>query len=145
MTDPKAIRNQIITILKDADPKNGDNKSITRWEEGEPPKRSWPGFPWGWVEWAGGPVSPPVGTKAEIFDGFYIVVVDKHLMAGKAEDSVMEFAETVKTALKSDPTIGGLVAFSWVSNLEKQKVFIESEGDYSFVALRVTLSTRRRE
>jgi hypothetical protein len=112
------------------------------WFKGEPPKSRWPGFPWGWVEWSGGVMEAPVGSKAMIRDSFYIVVVDKHIEADKAEDSVMDFAESVEAALDDSPTIGGLVAASYVVNREKQKVFL---GDYSMVALRITLATRRRE
>lgn len=143
MTSPKAIRNQIISILQTANPLNGAGKSIVRWMKGEPAKSRWPGFPWGWVEWAGGVQEAPVGSKAEIRDNFFVVVVDKHIEADKAEDSVMDFAESIEAALDDSPTLGGLVAASYVVNREKQKVFLE--GDYSMIALRITLSTRRRE
>lgn len=143
MTSPKAIRNQIISLLTSANPKNGVGESITRWFKGEPPKSRWPGFPWGWVEWAGGVQEAPVGSKALIRDNFYVVVVDKHIEADKAEDSVLDFAESVEAALDDSPTLGGLVEASYVVNREKQKVFLQ--GDYSMVAVRITLSTRRRE
>jgi hypothetical protein len=143
VTSPKAIRDQTISILTTANPKNGAGKSIVKWFKGEPPKGRWPGFPWGWVEWAGGTMAPPVGSKAETRDNFHIVVVDKHIEADKAEDSIMDFADSVEAALDDDPSIGGLVATSWVVNREKQKVFID--GDYSMCVVRLTLSTRRRE
>jgi len=139
---PKAIRDQIITILKAAKPKNAAGKSVIRWFKGEPPKSRWPGYPWGWVEWAGGPMEPPVGSKAEIHDSFLLVVVDRHIDAEKAEDSVMDFAESVEAVLDNDSSIEGLVGRSYVVNREKQKLF---ERDYSICALRVTLSTWRRE
>ena len=142
MVSPKAIRDQVITILENADPKNGANVSVKEWFKGEPPKSRWPGFPWGWVEWSGGSMEPPVGAKAEIRDDFFVVVVDKHIDAEKAEDSVMDFADSVEAALDDSPTVGDLVAASWVVNREKQKLF---QGDYSIVALRLTLATRRRE
>ena len=142
MTSPKAIRDQIISLLTTAAPKNGDGKGIVKIFKGEPPKNRWPGFPWAWVEWSGGLMEPPVGSKAEIRDSFFIVVVDKHIEAEKAEDSIMDFADSVEAALDDSPTIGGLVAYSWVVNREKQKVFLD---DYSVCALRITLSTRRRE
>lgn len=142
MTSPKTIRDQIISLLTTANPKNGDGKGVVKWFKGEPPHSRWPGFPWGWVEWSGGAMEPPVGEKAEIKDAFFVVVVDKHVDAEKAEDSVMDFADSVEAVLDNSPTIGGLVAYSWVVNREKQKVFLD---DYSMVALRITLSTRRRE
>lgn len=144
MTSPKAIRDQIISILNTADPKNEAGKSVkNKWFKGEPPRSRWPGFPWGWVEWIGGPMEAPVGSKAEIHDSFYVVIVDKHIVAENAEDSVMDFADSVEAALDDSPTIGDLVARSYVVNREKQKVFLE--GDYSMVACRITLATRRRE
>lgn len=87
-------------------------------------------------------MEPPVGAKQLIRDNFYVVVVDKHIEADKAEDSIMDFADSVEAVLDNDPTINNLVATSYVTNREKQKLF---EGDYSIVALRITLSTRRRE
>ena len=96
----------------------------------------------GWVEWSGGVMQPPVGSKAEINDNFFIVVVDKHINFEKAEDSVMEFVDSVETALDDSPTIGGLVARSFVGNREKEKQF---QSDYSMVAARITLNTFRRE
>lgn len=143
MVNPRTIRDQIISILGTADPKNDSGVSIKKIFKGEPPKSRWPSFPWAWVEWAGGSMAPPVGAKAEIRDTFYIAVVDKHIDAEKAEDSIAEFANSVEAALDDFPTIGGLVAASWVTNREKQKVFIE--GDYNMVAVRLTLTTRRRE
>ncbi len=142
MTGPKAIRNQIITILQTADPKNGQNQSINKIFFGEPPKSRYPGFPWGWVEWAGGPMEPPVGAKAEVKDVFLIVVVDKHIEADRAEDSVMDFADSVEAVLDNDGTVGGLVGRSYVTNREKQKLF---DGDYSVCACRITFQTHRRE
>lgn len=112
------------------------------WFKGEPPKSRWPGFPWGWVEWNGGAMEAPVGSKAEIRDSFFVVVVDKHIEADRAEDSVMDFADSVEASLDDSPTIGGLVARSYVVNREKQKLF---DGDYSVCALRITLQTHRRE
>ena len=142
MANPKAIRNQIITILTTADPKNEAGTSIKKWFKGQPPRSRFPAFPCGWVEWNGGVMQPPVGSRTQILDQFYIVIVEKHIDAEKAEDSVMEFVDSVEAALDDAPTIGDLVAYSWVSNREKEKQF---EGDYSLIAVRLTLSTRRNE
>lgn len=142
MTSPKAIRDQIIDLLTTANPQNGAGKGVVKWFKGEPPRLRWPGFPWGWVEWAGGPMAPPVGSKAEIRDSFFVVVVDKHIDAERAEDSVMDFADSIEAALDDSPTVGGLVARSYVVNREKQKLF---DGDYSMVACRIILQTHRRE
>lgn len=139
MTSPKSIRDQIITILAAAP----SLASIKKWFKGQPPQNRWPGFPWCWVEWTGGPMEAPVGSKQLIRDNFYVVVVDKHIEADKAEDSIMDFADSVEAVLDDDPSINNLVATSWVGNREKWKTFIE--GDYSMVAVRITLHTWRRE
>jgi len=142
MTSPKRIRDQIITLIQTAAPQNGVKATITRWFKGEPPKSRWPGFPWAWVEWGGGQMNPPVGAIAEVKDLFYIVVVDKHVEADRAEDSIMDFAESIEAALDDQPTLGGLVSRSYVVNREKQKLF---DGDYSICACRITLQSHRRE
>lgn len=144
MTNVRAIRDQIIVILKAADPKNAAGKSVVRWFTAEPQRSTWPGFPFGWVEALLGPKKPGLGTVCEVQDSFNVVIVDKHIDAVKAENSVLEFAETLDTALEGDPTIGGLVAYSYVSNRQKAKWF-EEKSDYSFRATALTLFTRRRE
>lgn len=140
--NPKEIRDEIITLLTTADPKNALGKGIVKIFKGEPPKSRWPGFPWGWVEWSTGGMEPPVGTKAEIRDAFNIVIVDKHIDAEKAEDSIMDFADAVEAAMDDSPSLSDFVGRSYVTNREKQKVF---DGDYSMVAVRITLQTHRRE
>ncbi len=142
MASPKVIRDQIISILISGNPLNAKGKSIVKWFKGEPPRSRYPGFPWGWVEWAGGTMSPPVGAKAEVKDNFFVVVVDKHINPEEAEDSIMDFTESVETVLDDSPSLNGTVATSYIINREKEKLF---EGDYSIVAVRITLSTRRRE
>lgn len=143
MVSPKDVRNQVISILQTVDPKNGDGKSVKKWHKGEPPRSRWAGFPWGWVEWVGGPMKPSsMGAKMKVEDRFYVVVVDKHVNEDKAEDSVLDFVNSVEAALDDDPTIGGLVATSYVINREKVKFF---ERDYSICAMRITLYTWRRE
>ena len=142
MVKPKAIRDQIITTLVAADPKNEAGVGIKKWFKGEPPASRYPAFPFGWVEWDRGATEPPVGTKTLFKDNFFIVVIDKSVNFEAAEDSIMDFVESTRTALKADATINSLVARSYVSNREKQKHF---QGDYSIIAARVTLSTFRRE
>ena len=142
MANPKEIRDNIINLLTLADPKNGSGVSIRKWFKGQPPPSRYPGFPWGWVEWAGGPMEAPVGSKAEIKDKFYVVVMDKHIDAEYAENSIMEFANSVEAALDDSPTLYGSVARSFVINREKEKQF---QRDYSMIAIRLTLTTFRRE
>jgi hypothetical protein len=145
MTSPKLIRNKIIELIENFDFEAfgfGDFLSNAKWFKGQPPRSRFPNFPCGWVEWNGGVMQPPVGSKTQVLDNFYIVVVDKNINAEIAEDNIMDFAEAVKAALDQDVTIDGLVAYSWITNREKEKQF---EGDYSLVAIRLTLSTRRNE
>ena len=80
MANPKTIRDQIITILTTANPLNEAGVSIKKWFKGQPPLSRAPAFPWGWVEWSGGVMQPPVGSKAEINDNFFIVIVDINIM-----------------------------------------------------------------
>lgn len=130
-------------MLKDADPKNGADKSIAEWFKGQPSSSRAPAFPWGWVEWLGGEMKHDIGSvTAEINDKFLIAVLDKHINVDKAEDSIMDFADTIETALESSVLLGGLVIDSWIINREKQKSF---ENDYSVVAVKITLFTRRRK
>lgn len=144
MTSPKVIRNQIISLLTTANPKNGDGKGVVKWFKARPPRSRWPGFPFGWVEALLGPQEPPVGSKAEVIDVFFIVVFDKHIDAEKADDSVLDFTESIEAALDDSPSIGGLVARSYVANREKDKDFLDN-NDYSYAAIRITLKTHRRE
>lgn len=81
-------------------------------------------------------------VTAEINDKFLIAVLDKHINAEKAEDSIMEYVDTIETALESSVLLGGLVNDSWIINREKQKSF---ENDSSVVAVKITLFTRRRK
>lgn len=141
-TSPKTIRDGIIAILETANPKNGLNKSIKKWFSAEPLRSNWPGFPFAWCEWTGGPLKPRLSSQSHVFDRFYIVVVDEHAKEEVAEDSILDFACAAKDALEADRTLDSLVAASWVSNREKQKLF---EKDYSLVAVRLTLETRRTE
>lgn len=141
MVNPKAIRDQIITILTTADPKNEAGVSIKKWFKGRPPESRYPAFPWGWIEWLGGEMKHDVGSvTAEIDDKFLIAVLDKHLDAEKAEDSVMEFVDTIETSLKGSALLGGLVHDSWITNREKEHLF---EEDYSIMVAKITVLTKR--
>ena len=140
MTSPKQIVTQLLTILKAAT----TLKSVKKWYTAEPPFSRAPGFPFGWVEWNGGPMEPPVTSgKQVIRDSFSIVCVCKSLDFEKAEEEALTLVETVESVLDDYPTINALVSASWVSNREKQKLF--EKNDYSIVAVRVTLSSWRRE
>jgi len=138
--DPKATRDAIIDMLEKA----STLRNIKKWKKAEPPRGRWPSFPWGWVEWVSGPVSPSTmsATKKKYEDRYYVVIVDKHADEEKAEDSVVDLMKNVEATLESDPTLSGKVETSYLINREKVKFF---EGDYSLVAVRLALYTRSRE
>lgn len=138
MTSPKTILDTIISTLQDA----AALSSIKHVLKGEPPQSKYKAFPFIFAEWAGGRQQPATtSNKLHIEDNFYIVVVDRHPDPSNAEDAIMDYAESIETALASDRTLGGYVAHSHVSNREKQKQF---SSDYSVVAARITLQTYRR-
>jgi hypothetical protein len=132
------ICNSIIALLKAAETLKGFKK----WFLGEPAPSKYPGFPWGWVEWNGGPEDPPVSVKSQVRDVFFVVFVSQHVDASVAEASGMALLQEVEAVLKGDRSLGGLVEASWVSNREKEKKF---QGEQSMIAIRITVQTRRRE
>ncbi len=142
MTSPMEIRSAILTILEAGKPKNSEGQGVKKWYRGEKALGSINGFPCGWVVWAGGPAEAPVGSKQLFRDAFHIVVVDKNVDAEKAEDSVESFCPSVEDVLAAAATLGDTVSQSWVSNREKEKIFL---GDYSVVACRITVQSWRRE
>jgi len=138
LTSPKTILNTIISTLQEAD----SLSAIKHVLKGEPPQSKYKAFPFIFAEWNGGRQQPATtSNKLSIEDIFYIVVVDRHPSPTEAEDNIMDYAESIETALASDRTLNGAVAHSYVSNREKQKQF---SSDYSVVAARITLSTYRR-
>ena len=142
MTSPKTVRDAILTLLQTADPQNGKEDKIKKWFKTQLKQASWPSSPFAWVEYGGGPLKPGISTRSEVQDKFYVVVIDQHAKEEVAEDSVLDFADSIKTALATDMTLGGTVLRSWVSNREKEKLF---EKDYSLVGVRLTVETRRYE
>ena len=142
MTDPMVIRDKILEVLENRKPENCFKAVVKKWFRAEPLRARVPGYPYGWVEWDKGPAEPPISSKHEIRDAFFVVVVDRHVDAEKAEDSVLSFCKSVEDVLAWYPTFGGLVGYSWVSLREKEKLF---EGDHSVCAVRITVQSRRRE
>lgn len=133
VTSPADIVTQLLASLASI-------KSVKKWYSGQPPASRTPGFPYGWVEWAGGIRDAPVYSRAETRDKFYIVVVCKHIDNEKAEAEALGYVKTLEDLIKAGPSIGGLVNFAWVSNREKEKLF---DKDYSVVGVRVTVDSRR--
>jgi hypothetical protein len=141
MVNPKTIRDQIVTILTNANPQNEAFVSVKKWFKGRPPASRNPACPWGWVEWLGGEMKHDIGSvTTEIDDKFLIAVIDKHADAERAENSVMEFVGTIETSLQGEVLLGGLVSDSWIINREKEHLF---EEDSSIMVAKITLSTRR--
>jgi len=138
VTDTKTIRNKIIDILK----AYSALSAVKSWLIGEPPRAKYPSFPFGWVEWNRGPLSAPIGLSQIYEDEFFVVIVDRHPDADKAENNVETFVSKIEDALAADPSINGLVAASYVKLREKTKVF---EADASLAAVRLTLWSRRKE
>jgi hypothetical protein len=142
VTDPKAIRDKIKDVLEKCKPENCFGAVVKKWFRAEPLRARVPSFPYGWVEWNQGLAEPPISSKHEIRDAFFVFVVDRHVDAEKAEDSVLSFCKSVEDVLALDPTFGGSVGGSWVSLREKEKLF---EGDHSVCGVRITVQSRRRE
>ena len=140
MTSPTQIVDQILAIVR----ADATLKGVKQWFLGEPAPSRINGYPSGWVEWMGGLKEPPVPGKQVIRDSFAVAVICQHADCEKAEREGMTLAETVETVFKNHSTVDGKVSSGWVSNREKQKLFSQ-EKDYSIVAVRVTLSSWRRE
>lgn len=136
---PKDIIDEIITVLEEA----AGLTTIKQVMKGEPPLNRVIDYPYCWVEWINGAQTPETtSNRMQVHDVFYVVVVDRHPNADTAEDAIMDFVEAIETALNADRTINGKVAYSYVSNREKEKQF---SSDYSIVAARITLTTFRRK
>jgi hypothetical protein len=137
--DPHGARDAILVMLRNA----VSLENVKAWKSAEPPRSRWIGFPCGWVEWDGGPVevSSLAAAKKKYQDRYFIVVLNRNANEEKSEDEAVDVAQAVQVVLESDNTLNGTVETSYVSNREKVKFF---EGDYSLVAVRLTLVTRKR-
>jgi len=136
---PSTITDYLLLTLR----ADEDLADIKKWFLGEPAPSQYPSSPWGWVEWTGGRQTPStVSNKMGVEDTFFVVVVSKHPSSKQAETNVMSYVETVETSFASDRTLDGNVAYSHVSNREKQKQFM---GDHSIVAARITIHTIRKK
>ncbi len=142
MVSAKDVRDKIIALLVDGEPTDVLGTSIKKWFEGEPSKNHINGYPYGWVEWIGGAVTP-AAVKMQVIDSFYIIVVSRFAASAKAENSILSFYDSINDVLKADRSLDGLVENSYISNREVDKAF--TEKDYSIKAMRLTFFTRRRE
>ena len=142
MGSAEDIRDALITILTDGNPKNSAEKSIVKWLKGEPPKHRYPSFPFGWIQWLGGPITPSsMAAKNKVVDNFLITVLDKYPDEKKVEYSMLSFYDSIEAVLDNDLTITGTVASSWVSN----RAVLRHPSDYSMAALQISLTCRKRE
>lgn len=136
MSDPQPVVDKILEILK----ASSELQEIKQWFLGEPVRTK--GYPFGWVEWVGGPVEPGV-AKETFKDAFNVVVADRHINEDKAERRAMNYAKKVKDALYADRTLGGLVGALWLEHRAKEKVF--DTEDYSIIGIGLTFRIRSRE
>jgi len=136
---PNTILDYILETLR----ADEDLADIKKWFLGEPAPSQYPSSPWGWIEWTGGRQTPStVSNKMSVEDTFFVVVVSKHPSHEQAETNVMGYVEAIESSIVSDRTLDGNVAYSYVSNREKQKQFM---GDHSIAAARITLTTKRKK
>jgi len=131
MTSRKEIIDSILSIFR----AHADTKTV-EWHKGEPPRSRWNQYPFGWVEWVGGPIEPRTAISEKHKPMIHIVVNSKHVDEDKAEDSVMDYAEKLESVIEGDRTLGGMATTCWFIFDEKSKMF---EEDYSIAGIRLTL------
>jgi len=140
LSNPSDIVENILTMLK----ADANLKALkTRWHKGEPLPATWNKFPFGWVEWSGGPATPRTVTLNEFREEVHIVVVCMHVAHERAEDSIMDYAALIKDVLSADYTLLGAVARSWCSARVKDKFFTST--DHNLTVMRLTLTVEYLE
>lgn len=132
------IETEILSIL-DA---GSLNPSLT-WSRGEPAKGRFPDYPFGFIEWILGDRFPKLATQAEIRDVFTITWVSRFPDEDKAEIEATDAVKAIEDLFKANPTLNGKVNAAWISRRIKDKTF--DAQDYSIIAVRLTLTTRRKE
>jgi hypothetical protein len=128
----KEVADKIIELLK------SDQSLAFDWYF-EPPVRA-KTFPYGFVDFAGGPAERVVGSKSLFTYNFYIVMVHrKRSDSDNTERTLMDNTETAINILRSNFTLGELVEDSRIMAVE---------GDYAFtdqgnlIATRITLQVK---
>jgi len=128
----KEIADKIIELLKSDQALNFD------WYF-EPPVRA-KTFPYGFVDFAGGPSERVVGSKSLFTYNFYIVTIHrKRSDTDETERNLMDWTEKALNILRSNFTLDGLVEDSRIMAVE---------GDYAFtdqgnlIATRITLQVK---
>lgn len=135
MTSVKTIVDKTIAILKAA--KGLGN--VKKWHKGQPAEARVIGYPYGWVEWLGGPVETDTPVIESVKDSLLIVIVDMKAAENKAEDSVMDYTEKIKTIIYADRTLNGAVKKTYLRRREKQKLL---HKDYSIAAVGLTFEVQ---
>lgn len=113
--------------------------NVKEWHKGAPALGRINRYPYGYVEWMGGPVSPRTGVSEKVKDQLFVVIVDRHVAEDKAEDAVMDYAVSIHAVVKSDRTLNGAVTRSWLSFREKEKLF-EGKTDASIAGVRLSFT-----
>lgn len=132
------IEDAIITIL------NGGSLDITNgWQRGQPPKGRYPSFDYGFVEFASGDKIPTLANQAVLLDIFEITAVFRAQNEDDAETKGTDLLQQIEDLIKVNQTLNGTVEAGWISRRFKDKTF--DREDYSIVAIRLILKTRRKE
>ena len=136
MTSVKTIVANTIAILKAAASLAAVKNS---WHLGQPPESRINRYPYGWVEWLGGVVATDTPVLEAVTDNLLIVIVDMKAAEDKAEDSVMDYAEKIKTVIYADRTLNDAVKKTFLRRRDKQKLLHE---EYSIAAVGLTFEVR---
>jgi hypothetical protein len=128
----KEIADKIIQLLK------ADADLAFDWYF-EPPVRA-KTFPYGFVDFAGGPSEKVAGSKSLFTYNFYVVVINrKRSDADQTERSLMDWTEKAINILRSNFTLDGLVHDSRIMAVEGDYTFTE-QGN--LIATRITLQVK---
>lgn len=113
------------------------------WLRGQPPKGRQPDYPFGFVEWSFGDRIPKLADQAEVLDLFSITWVSRIHDEDEAEIEALSKLKGIEDLIKAKPTLNDTVNAAWVSRRIKDKAF--DRTDYSIIAVRLELKTRRKE
>jgi len=128
----KEIADKIIQLLK------ADTDLAFDWYF-EPPVRA-KSFPYGFVDFAGGPAEKVVGSKSLFTYNFYIVIIHrKRSDTDQTERNLMDWTEKAVNILRSNFTLDGLVEDSRITAVEGDYAFTE-QGN--LIATRITLQVK---
>lgn len=142
--DWEQVCDKIIAMLKANATLNSEVKS---WIVGNVPADRIPRYPAIMVYLKGGSIDPPVGdSEQEHMDYLIVNVQNKPQAEEKAERAALEHARIIKDVLKLDRALGNLVATSYRTHVDTDRIsFRPREGHpFSIVAMVTTLHTRKK-